>query len=89
MPDELDADVLRWFAVSHAALDDSRFTARVTGSLHDRRGARLAIGTARSIAAAILSGLATGIAAPLRLRHARLLVLAAAAVTLWTGLQAL
>jgi hypothetical protein len=42
-----------------------------------------------SIVATILSGLATGIAAPLRLRHAGLMTLAAAVVTLWTALQSL
>jgi hypothetical protein len=39
--------------------------------------------------AAILSGLATGIAAPLKLRRAGLLALVAAAVTLGTGLLSL
>jgi hypothetical protein len=41
------------------------------------------------VIATILSGLATGIAAPLRLRHAGLLAIAATAITLWTALQSL
>ncbi len=89
MSDEIDADLLRRFAQSRASLDDPQFTARVIGRLRGARSARLGFGTARSIAAAMLSGLVTGIAAPLRLRRVGLLALAAAAVTLWTGLQSL
>jgi hypothetical protein len=89
LPDDLDAALLRRFAETHAALDDERFTERIIGKLRGAESARFAVRTARSIAAAILSGFATGIAAPLRLRGAGVLALLAAAVTLWTGLQAL
>lgn len=89
MPDELDADLLRRFAESQAALEDDQFTERVIGRLRSARPARLGFGTARSIVAAMLSGLATGFAAPLRLRRAGLLALAAALVTLCTGLLSL
>ncbi|HEX4649658.1 MAG TPA: hypothetical protein VH111_12575 [Steroidobacteraceae bacterium] len=89
LPDDLDADLLRRFAESRAALDGAQFTERVTRGLRRARSARLGFRTVRSIVAAMLTGLATGIAAPLRLRHAGLLALAAAAVTLWTGLQGL
>jgi hypothetical protein len=41
------------------------------------------------VIATILSGLGTGIAAPLRLRHAGLMTLAAVVVTLWTALRSL
>ena len=89
MPGDLDADLLRRFAESRAALDDAQFTARVIGKLRGAARARFGVRTARSIAAAILSGFATGIGAPLRLRGAGVLALLAAAVTLWTGLQSL
>ena len=89
LPDDLDADLLRRFAESHTSLDDAQFTARVSGKLRGARRAGIGFDTARSIAAAMLCGLVTGIAAPLRLRGAGLLALLAAAVTLWTGLQAL
>lgn len=89
LPDDLDADLLRRFAESRAALDGAQFTGRVTRGMRRARSAHLGFRTAHSIVAAVLSGLATGIAALLRLRHAGLLALAAAAVTLWAGLQAL
>ena len=89
MPDEPDPQLLRWFAESRVALDDGQFTERVLGRLRPARGPLLRVGIARSISAAILSGLATGIAAPLRLRRAGLLALVAAAVTLCTGLLSL
>ena len=89
MPDEPDPQLLRWFAESRVALLDARFTERVIGQLHRAGSPRLGLATARSIVAAILSGFAIGIAAPLRLRRAGLLALVAAAVTLCTGLLSL
>jgi len=89
MSDAPDPQLLRWFAESRAALDDAQFMERVAGSLRPPRGPRLGPAAARSIAAAMLSGIATGIAAPLRLRRAGLLALVAAAVTLCTGLLSL
>jgi hypothetical protein len=87
MPDEPDPQLLRWFAESRVALYDAQFTERVIGQLH--RAGSPGLATARSIVAAILSGFAIGIAAPLRLRSAGLLALVAAAVTLCTGLLSL
>jgi hypothetical protein len=87
MPDELDTQLLRWFGESRQPLIDAQFVARVTALLQGTRGARARFSGARSVIATILSGLATGIAAPLRLRHAGLMTLAAVVVTLWTALQ--
>ena len=70
-------------------LVDAQFVARVAAQLQGPRGARARFSGARSVIATILSGLITGIAAPLRLRHAGLMTLAAAAITLWTALQSL
>lgn len=89
LPDDLDTELLRRFAENQAALDDEPFTERIIGELRGVAYARFGLRTLRSIAAAILSGFATGIAAPLRLRGAGVLALLAAVVTLWTGLQAL
>ena len=89
MPDELDTQLLRWFGESRQPLIDAQFVARVTAQLPGPRGARVRFSAPGSIIATILSGLVTGIAAPLRLRHAGLMMLAAAVVTLWTALQSL
>jgi hypothetical protein len=89
MPDELDTQLLRWFGDSRQPLVDAQFVARVTAQLRGSRGARVRFSAPGSIVATILSGLVTGIAAPLRLRHAGLMTLAAAVVTLWTALQSL
>jgi hypothetical protein len=89
MPDELDTQLLRWFGDSRQALVDAQFVARVSAQLRGPRGAHVRFGAPGSIVATILSGLVTGIAAPLRLRHAGLMTLAAAVVTLWTALQSL
>ncbi len=89
MPDELDTQLLRWFGDSRQPLVDAQFVARVTARLPRQRGARASFSGARSAGAAILTGLVTGIAAPLRLRHAGLLAIAATAITLWTALQSL
>lgn len=89
MPDELDTQLLRWFGDSRQPLVDAQFVARVTAQLQRPRGARVGFSAPGAIIATILSGLVTGIAAPLRLRHARLLAIAATAITLWTALQSL
>jgi hypothetical protein len=89
MPDELDTQLLRWFGESRQPLIDAQFVARVTAHLQGARSARVRFSSGRSVIVTILSGLAMGIAAPLRLRHAGLMILAAAGVTLWTALQSL
>jgi hypothetical protein len=87
MSDELDRQLLRHFAQSQQPLEEAQFLAQVTAHLHGRSGRRVRAHPLRSIAAVILSGLATGIAAPLRLRHAGLMALGAAALTVWATLQ--
>jgi hypothetical protein len=89
MPDELDTRLLRWFEDSRQPLADAQFVARVTARLPGQRGARASFSSARSAIAAIRSGVVTGITAPLRLRHAGLMILTAAVVTLWSALQSL
>jgi hypothetical protein len=89
MPDELDTQLLRWFGESRQPLVDAQFVARVTAHLQGTRSARIRFSSARSVIATILSSLVTGIAAPLRLRHAGLLAIAATAITLWTALHSL
>jgi hypothetical protein len=89
MPDELDTQLLQCFEESCQPLIDAQFVAQVTARLPRQRVARIRFSGVRSASAAILTGLVTGIAAPLRLRHAGLMTLAAAAITLWTALQSL
>lgn len=89
MPDELDTQLLRGFEDSRQPLADAQFVARVTARLPRQRGARASFSGARSAGAAVLTGLVTGITAPLRLRYAGLMTLAAAVVTLWSALQSL
>jgi hypothetical protein len=89
MPDELDPLLLRWFAQTRQPLIDAQFTAQVIAQLQHtrRRRLRLSLSAARDLTATILAAVTTGIRAPLRLRHAGLLAIAAAAVTLWTAVQ--
>lgn len=86
MSEEPDPQLLRWFAESRAALDDAHFTEQVIGRINRARGPLFRAGIARSVAAASLSGIFMGLAAPLRLRRAALLALVGAAVTLCAGL---
>ena len=85
MRDELNAQLLRVFAESQRPLADAQFLAQLTARLQARGGRRV-YESLQSIAHAILAGLATGLLAPLRLRHARLMAIAAAVVSLWTAL---
>jgi hypothetical protein len=88
MSDELDPLLLRAFAHSERPLPDPEFVARVVAQLRPR--ASLA-GTVRALFAAmavVLRALATGVAAPLRLKYAGLGVLAATLVTVWSLLAA-
>lgn len=82
MSDELDPRLLRWFAASHRPLADAQFVARVTAQLSAASGRGVAE-TVRGALRALGAGLATGIAAPLRLRYAGLMALALAA-TVWS-----
>jgi hypothetical protein len=86
MSDQPDAQLLRCFAASYRPLADTQFVARILSELEGgrRRGWSE---TLRSAARALGSGLANGIAAPLRLRYAGLVVVIAAAAALWSMLQ--
>jgi hypothetical protein len=88
MPDDLDSQLRRWFADSAVPLHDAQFTAQLAARLADPP-AFAWWHSAGSVPARVLSALVTGIRAPLRLRHAGVFALAAAAVTLWTALQSL
>jgi hypothetical protein len=89
MPDELDPQLLRRFAQAHQPLIDAQFTAQVMARLQHTQRLRLSLSAARDLTATIVAAVTTGIRAPLRLRHAGLLAIAAAAVTLWTAVQSL
>jgi len=84
MRDELDGRLLRHFARSQWPLADARFVAGVSARLHARAGRDTLIRVLHGAVRAILTGVQVGIAAPLRLRHAGLVALAAAAVALCT-----
>ena len=87
MPDELDPQLMRWFAQTREPLSDERFMARVTARLPVQRLHWPSFSSAGAILATVLGAVAIGIRAPLRVRHAGLMVLAAAAVTLWSAVQ--
>jgi hypothetical protein len=86
MSDELDVRLLRCFASSRQPLTDPRFVARVMAQL-PARGGRGWGNAVRGAVLAVRTGLAAGIAAPLRLRYAGVMALGLAAVALWSVLQ--
>jgi hypothetical protein len=80
MPNDPDERVRQWFVTQHRELDGQAFVSRVMVQIRrPPRGARRALMVLR----AALAGLHHGLAAPLRLRHAHLMIVAAVAVTLW------
>jgi hypothetical protein len=81
MPDELDPLLLRTFAQSQRPLADADFVARVMSRVPAGGSLRGAAATLAVAAAIGLRGLASGIAAPLRLRYAGLAALAGALIT--------
>ena len=83
---ERDPSLLREFALSQRPLADAQFVAQMTRQLQARAGADAAVRVLHGAVRAVLTGLAVGIAAPLRLRYAGLAALAAAAVTLGSAL---
>ena len=84
MRDELDGRLLRHFANSQWPLADARFVAGVSAQLHARAGRDALIRVLHGAVRATLTGFQVGISAPLRLRHAGLMALAAAGFTLGT-----
>ena len=84
MLDERDAWLLREFAQSQRPLADAQFVAQVRERLHVYSAGRL-LGVALSGALrAVFTGLSFGIVAPLKMRHAGLVVLAALGIALWS-----
>lgn len=87
MSDELDPVLLRAFAQSARPFPDAEFVARVAAQLSPR-GSFPGVGWALlGAAAAVFRGLATGVAAPLRLPYAGTVALAAALITVWSLLK--
>jgi hypothetical protein len=85
MVDELDPQIVQWFAVSEETLPAGDFAIRVYTQLRRRR-ARERLGR---VARTILDGAAAGLSAPFGapLRYRRLLAASAALTTLWIALQ--
>jgi hypothetical protein len=81
--DELDPQLLRRFALAGRPAPDDDFSARVMAQVRARRRFELGPGGLYSLLGTITTGLATGIAVPLRIRHAWLMLTGAAAATLW------
>jgi hypothetical protein len=84
MQDELDAQLLRRFALAVQPAPDENFTAQIAARLGAARRWRLSAGGLYAVVRTICAGLTVAVSA-LRLRHARLMVLGAAAVTVWTA----
>lgn len=87
MQDERDALLLREFARSERPLADAQFVARVTERLPVVSTRRLLGAAAAGALRAVFTGLSFGIIAPLKMRHAGLVALAALGVALWSILN--
>lgn len=85
MSDELDAALRRHFASAAEPLAAEDFVAGTAARLAAARRWSLNTRSLSRGAATIAGGLAAGLAA-VRLRHARLMVMGAAAVSLWASL---
>lgn len=84
MPDERDALLLREFAQSERPLADAQFVAQVRERLHVLSARRLLGVVIGGTLGALFTGLSFGIVAPLRMRHAGLVAMAALGLALWT-----
>jgi hypothetical protein len=84
MPDELDATLRRLFADADQPLAAEDFTRQLAARLAANRGWRLNVQSLGAVAGTILGGLTVALGA-LRLKHARLMVMGAAAVTVWVS----
>jgi hypothetical protein len=85
MPDDLDPQLLRRFAGAARPLAAQDFTASLEQQLRARRGPGFGARELASTLGTILSGLGGAVLLPLRLRHARLMVVGAAAVSVCTA----
>jgi hypothetical protein len=82
--DELDAQLLRRFALADRPAADEAFTTAVAQRIGAARHWRLSARGVYGVFGTICGGLAVA-ASALRLRHARLMMMGAAAVTLWAA----
>ena len=88
MSDELDPLLLRVFAQSPRPFPDAEFVARLSAQLRPRASLPGIAQTLDSATEVALRGLATGLTAPLRLRYAGLVALAAVLAAVWSLLPA-
>jgi len=84
MLDERDALLLREFAQSERPLADAQFVAQVRDRLRVFSARRLLGVAVAGALRAIFTGLSFGVVAPLRMRHAGLVALAALGMALWS-----
>ena len=84
MQDERDLELLRHFAGSVRPLADAQFVARVSERLPAYSGRRLLTAALTGAGFGVGSGVSFGIVAPLRLRRAGLVALAAIGIAIWT-----
>jgi hypothetical protein len=82
MPNDPDERVRQWFVTQHRELDGQAFISRVIPQIHrPPRGPTRTLVVLRTA----LAGLHRGLTAPLRVRHAHLMIMTAVAVTLWAA----
>ena len=84
MLDERDALLLREFARSQRPLADAQFVRQVRERLQVFFASRLLAVALSGMIRAVFTGLSFGIVAPLRMRHAGLVALAALGLALWS-----
>jgi hypothetical protein len=89
MSDELDPQLQRLFAIASEPLADAQFQQRMMNHLHRARGWRGLPRSAWSAVLTVASGLATGLAAPLRVRIGMRHLLALLLGALMSGLALL
>jgi hypothetical protein len=85
MPDDLDPQLLRAFAVADSALAEEPFVGHLIDRVHPARGLRLRTAGLPALLGTVLMTVASGILLPLRMRQTRLMTLGAAAVTIWAA----
>jgi hypothetical protein len=85
MSDELEAELRRHFANAAAPLAGEQFVLLTSARIAARRRWALSARSLPGLAATVAAGLAAGLAV-LRLRHARLMAMGAAAVSVWVSL---
>jgi hypothetical protein len=85
MSDELETQLRRHFASAATPLAAEQFVLATSERIAARRRWPLSARSLPGLAATVAGGLAAGLAV-LRLRHARLMVMGAAAVSIWVSL---